>query len=223
MTGILITRPISESLSFAKNIKGYGRYLQPLLRIIPLDLPRPPKAPHALIFTSQHAANIWSSHSFTRSETVFCVGDVTASFCIQAGYKRVFSAKGNARDLLSMISEQPAQFYLFPSGMEVTADFEEMLGRDCCHRIVVYRADPTQELRLTIKRAFEQKNIQYVTLFSKKSAHTLAQILKNAPPFDALCLSQEIAKYTLSLFPHITPHIYESTEQMISFLEKRKS
>lgn len=219
MHGILITRPTEDSLLFARKIKGYKRYIQPLLNVVPVNVEKTYGA-QALIFTSKHAAELWAKQSSDRSLKAYCVGEITAEVCRRAGFKKVKTADGNARALLEMIASEPSQSYLFPSGEDVTVDFEEMLGCDVCRRVIVYKAVPTLQLRASVIKAFERGEIRYVTLFSKKSAMTLKKLLEmdldGYRDFEILTLSEAIA----NMFPGHPFRIFPDQEGMVEFFEK---
>ena len=212
--GILITRPVQDTLRIAKKIRGRQVYLQPLLCIVEkkgFQEHLEPKSHQALIFTSKHAITIWAKYSSHRQAKVFCVGEVTAQACRAQGFQNIIVAENNARSLLSLIAAEPPQGYIFPSGADVTLDFEEMLGQDRCRRVVVYETRGAKKLRPTVLRALDQGNIHQVILFSNKTALTFKNILPKAYDFEILALSTE----TLSLFPQNKGRVIRGEEDLI--------
>lgn len=217
MSGLLLTRPLQDSLALAKKIKGHEIYLQPLLCVQErqdfLNNAYLNKQA-ALIFTSKHAVEIWSKNNPPNNQKVFCVGEVTAQMCRDVGYRKIYAAHNNARSLLELIAKEPPQPYIFPSGADVTIDFEEMLGREICQRVIVYETKQVSMLRPTILRALAKGRINKVALFSNKTALTFRQLLKGNYNFDLFAMNENI----FDIFPGQKRHLIQNEDELIFLL-----
>lgn len=193
------------------------RYLQPLLKMYErpewwMNIPSHQHMKKAgIIFTSRHAVNFWCMREKTRTNPVFCVGAATAQACFEQGFRNLNTGNGDARSLAELIFMHPAMPYIFPSGRDVTLDFEEILGHATCMRISVYETIPTPSLRPSIARAFEKKRIHLIPLFSKNSA-LLMHALTPHYQGEIWALSEKIAE----VFPNNPCRIFHSTETMVA-------
>ncbi|MDX2224085.1 MAG: uroporphyrinogen-III synthase [Rhodospirillaceae bacterium] len=152
----------------------------PLLETRPLAVIVPRAAAFdALIFTSQIAAAFFPADEAWRATPVYAVGDATADAARRAGFSRVISAAGNARDLARVLEQNRFRRALYPSAVDVAA----ALDADFSCRIVRLAT-----YRMELRGSFEPGIIQtlraaariVVPVFSRRSARAAATALTNA-------------------------------------------
>lgn len=214
--GVLLTRPMNETLRLAQNLRlcGYHLYFQPLLTIHTtrvLTQCFENLEGYDFIFTSRHGVHVFAKHSAFRQTSVWCVGDQTAKAARDAGFTQVHRSDGGDGASLKaciLLSDAHRHFIHF-SGSDVTMDFEKELPH--CRRVILYETQPSQQVRPSIMRALDNNSIQHILLFSKKSAKALKSLASICPSIRIHALSQTIA----SVFPDNPHSICVSEDAMV--------
>lgn len=206
---ILVTRPQPAGDEFAEKLRreGFEAFVAPMTEYIETSVTVPDLAQYqALVFTSAQAVNILARHFAERYIPVFCVGDATAQTADAAGFRRVYSAQGDAQALAELIRSRRDQHHLksilHVCGEDTAEDFADALKADgiFVERAPVYKAEFTDRLPDDILRAIEQGAIDTVTFFSARAAANFRHILEQgegitgvAAHLEAVCLSDRVA------------------------------
>lgn len=129
-----------------------------------------------------------------RARPVIAVGDITAARLNEAGFSRVASASGDARDLLAMIRERaPEGEVLHVRGMDQTGDLSADLNASGlrARSEILYAAEPVPSLPETVWAALE--NGAPVLIHSAKGAERYAALAQAYGKEDALSQSRIVA------------------------------
>ncbi|WP_157971012.1 uroporphyrinogen-III synthase [Pseudogemmobacter bohemicus] len=174
---ILNTRPEPQASRFATELGtvfgGRAEVLTaPLMRVefLPLAVPRGDF--QALVLTSEAgalAAQRLLDEGETLPKRAFCVGDRTAEVADQAGLETV-SARGDAGDLVRLITSHQADPLLYLHGEDRAADLQAALaplGRRVVS-LVGYRQQP-QALTVEARAALASGRRLILPLFSPRS------------------------------------------------------
>lgn len=215
--GILLTRPLEDSLCLAQKLKklGYIIYLQPLLTVKEISAPQYIIKDEALIFTSRHGVKFFSKHFTERSNSAWCVGKKTAAIARELGFTHVMEGDGNGETLLKRIKNKSSQqSFIHISGTDVTMDFERELHPHC-KRIVLYATEPVTKFRPTIKRALERSAIGTILLYSKKTAQTLLSLCSS---FDSSIKIIGLSQHIVDVFPRNPSSIYLTEDDILTAL-----
>ena len=238
--GILLTRPLDDSLALVKTIKTLlppsrrfhtTYYIQPLLSVDPLPPPSFEYKGEEIIFTSRHGVRFFIEAygiSPLQKATIWCVGEGTENILRSYGINPIHKSSPNGKDLLRKIhhalpSHPSHPAFLHVRGKDVTVDFERELFPHC-QSLTLYQTHPTPFLRKSILHAFQHQGIHMILLFSKKSAQTLRNLLQNTHStrhshFETIPLLG-LSHTILSVFPQNPSSICVTMEDMIKTIEK---
>lgn len=213
---VLITRPLEESLDFARDLAalGYESRVEPLLEItdIAFTLPRPADAYAGLILTSVQAVRaareiMGAGRVRPLSPSVYAVGSRTAEAARQAGFTRIEACAENGRKLFNHLAlTPPGGPLLYLRGEETAFPLEESL-RDigiACESTAVYEAVPALGFSPETRAALANGEIGAVTLFSARTARVFAELYARELPgvparFKVLCFSESVLEYVRPL------------------------
>ena len=206
---ILVTRPQPAADDFAEKLRneGFEVFVAPMTEYVELNTTIGDLATYqGLVFTSAQAVNILARHFTERYIPVFAVGDSTAQTAEKAGFRRVYSAQGDAGALLALIRSRQEHHglkrLLHPCGEDTSEDFAEQLKADGIYvdRVPVYKAEYVNHLPPAILRALQEGDITTVTLFSARTAGNFAHMLETetelkglSADLEAVCLSDRVA------------------------------
>ena len=205
MQGILITRPEPGASAFAALLQkeGFRVFLAPMLEYVALPAALPALAGfQAVAFTSAEAVRIFAGMTGERSIPVFAVGDATAEEAGFLGFKKVFSAGGDAGGLeklmLSMKKDLDLRRVLHVCGEYLAKNIlpEGIKVR----RVVVYKAVPAEAFSPEVLAALTAGDISTATFFSGRTAAQFTALLQKgnlqtvAAGLDAVALSGRVAK-----------------------------
>ncbi|MBX6327373.1 MAG: uroporphyrinogen-III synthase [Pseudolabrys sp.] len=205
---LVVTRPKAEGARTAATLAALGHevLLAPLLRIEPVaaDLSG---AWDAVIVTSVNAPPAIAGYpgaAALHRLPVFAVGAASAEAARAAGFSRVSTAGGNARDLLHLVQERYAASgarLLYLAGEDRAAD---LAGELAAHGIavdmrIVYRAVAVSFPPRLIA-ALQAEDVEAVMHFSRRTADAYvagaseADILEVALAVQHFCLSARVAE-----------------------------
>jgi uroporphyrinogen-III synthase len=198
---VLLTRPLRESLQLAHilSLCGHEGIVSPVLEIVPVAWGLPAAEIDAVVLTSQNA--VPETHlDILKNIPCFCIGDATATAARAAGLTVASQAGGDRCALVAEIAAaNPAQV-LFLSGHQERADLiaELAAAHITATKRIVYRAVPLPEFSPEASQALQQNAIDWVVLYSPRSARLfcglLAQVpMAGAPEFQLACLSEAVA------------------------------
>lgn len=157
---------------------------------ITLDL----KGVNLIAVTSPFGATCLADATPERHLPVIAVGDVTASRLREAGFARVNSASGDARDLLAMICERaPEGEVLHVRGVDQTGDLSAELNAKGvrARSEILYAAEPVPALSEDVWAALSDG--APVLIHSTKGAERFAALADAAQQLDVLQASAVIA------------------------------
>lgn len=206
---ILITRPQPEADILAKELESVGHtcFVEPLLNIVSTNEKKPDfTACQGLVFTSPNAVRtLTNTTKQGRSLPVWTVGKATFKQAVKAGFLKVTSAEGSVCDLATMINQEcsldPSQPLLHVRGKEVAANTEHLYKINKCpiNSVMIYETHTAANLSHELLEHIKRKKISNVLLFSPKTAHIFATLLKKHTVeayFDtvrAICISDNTA------------------------------
>jgi uroporphyrinogen-III synthase len=178
---ILVTRPEPGASATAATLTAMGHdpVLAPILEIRHFPA-RLPEQIAALILTSAQAIPVLPAT--LHHLPVFCVGDATAGKCRAAGFARVESASGDARDLLRLITARRLPgLHVMAVGERHGLQLERQLreaGISVLRR-KVYAARPLRALPAAVWSALEAAQFHAALFYSAESARGFVRL---SPP-----------------------------------------
>ena len=204
---VLLTRPRTDAGSVTAELErcGFDVLLEPLLEIRYLDgAALAVDGVQALIFTSANGVRAFARRSSIRHLPVFAVGDRTARTAGEAGFLHVESAGGNVESLIELVSKRSrpdAGFLLHVAGSAVAGDLAGGLSTAgfTIDRAVLYDAHTTERFSTRTLGFLREGRIDFVLLFSPRTAQTFASLVRAAGLADAcrqmtvVCLSSAVA------------------------------
>ncbi|WP_417782886.1 uroporphyrinogen-III synthase [Terasakiella pusilla] len=210
---LLITRPKEDAEPLAKILrdKGHEPVLFPLLTIKPEadgagqlknfkdeDI-------QALLVTSANGMRHFARADKRRHFKIMAVGDATGEAAREAGFKEIECATGDVDGLAKLVKDKcdPKKgTLLHVAGSRLAGDLKGMLEKDgfTYARVVLYSADKTTELSLTLKQEIKAGKIDGVLLYSPRTSTAFAELARKGgvqgdlKKMTAYCLSDAVAK-----------------------------
>lgn len=180
---VLVTRPEpggSATAAFLRE-RGYVPVLAPCLTIEPLPATFPSRCDAIVIASAQALPGL--PHAF-HPVPLFAVGDATADRARHAGFQRVHSASGTAKELAALVARTMphAARLLLPCGEGHSLDLARALrlaGLKVSRR-VVYRSAPAPFLAPAAQAALDAEEIDRVMIFSPATARRFASLVTSA-------------------------------------------
>lgn len=217
MIHALVTRPAEDAREIARALESRGIAVvsEPLLTIRPKpDVSVDTDGVQALLFTSANGARAFARISSDRSLPAYAVGDATAEALRGLGFTRVESAGGNADDLERLVRQRldPAKGRLLhPAGTSVAGDLAGRLSGAGFQvdRVALYDAGPADSLGDEARQAIADGRIDWVLVFSPRTAATFASVIDKAGLVPAvrrmtlIALSPAVAKATTLPFAEV--------------------
>lgn len=209
MRRVLVTRPEPGASATAERLTAMGFFpvILPLTEIVPVlpdALPDPDRW-DAVAATSANALRHAppSLLAGLTKKPLFAVGDGTAAFARQAGFRYVRSASGTAADLAGLIEAEarPGARILHLAGADRTAGFEEAL-RDAGFGIDIvetYRAEKVSYSTDFLSRMLGGDPIWSAPVFSARAGELLAELVRRMPSGELFentwffCISEKAA------------------------------
>lgn len=202
---VLITRPEPDAARLAQALRARGHepVLAPLMRIeFASEAPPPETAGAVLLFTSANGARAAKAHGVHSARGAFVVGEATALAARAAGFAVDGVAGGDILSLAELVANRlpKDQLLVHAAGSDVAGDLQGALSAMGYRvlRWVAYEARATEMLPAAAA-AFLGGEPGAVLLYSPRSAHLLAQLVRDAGlegqagRHRALCLSQAVA------------------------------
>lgn len=208
----LITRSLPEASQLVDTLErlGYECLIEPMFT---LKLQRENLAPlahaaqkqvQALIFTSRNAVLAVKQLPELFAIPALCVGDTTAAFAKEMGFRQVTSASGNIHDLEQLICRDcsPKQGrLLYLTGTHIAGYLQNDLAAEGFHieRHVLYDTQPIPALSLKTQEALRKGQVALALFYSPRTAsifeqRALEQGLKaHISTISLFCLSRSIA------------------------------
>jgi len=213
MTRALITRPVEDAQPLAAALTAHGiePVIEPLLTIVALPTALPSlDGVRALLFTSANGVRAFGAKSAQRELAVFAVGPATAEAARAVGFGAIETAEGDADALARLVVERlkPDEGRLIHvAGSTLKGDLAGQLAAQgyTIERVALYDAVPADALSPRVADDLAAGRIDWVLLFSPRTAAIFARLVRNAGRADALksctalCLSPPVAEAVSSL------------------------
>jgi uroporphyrinogen-III synthase len=213
MSRALVTRPAADAAPLAAALRARG--IEPVIAPLLTITPRPEALPRlddvrALLFTSANGVRVFAAASARRDLPVFAVGSATAAAARTAGFAAVESADGDVEALATLVAarRQPSDGKLMHvAGTTLAGDLAGRLGALGFEvaTAALYDAQPAERLEPAVADDLAAGRIDWVLLFSPRTAATFARLVRDAGRADALkrctalCLSAPVAETVASL------------------------
>ena len=203
---ILVTRPKTQAGLFADDLagRGYEAFVEPMSIIEPLDFHVPDLGYYqGLIFTSANALEIYAQAHKDRSLPVYVVGRQTQEMAYEHGFKKVYSARGNAANLADYIKGHVPDMkcpLLHVRSTHVAYPLKEALQNTGYNvgQLIVYDAPMVEAFSDEGCAFLENGRVQAVTFFSRRTAENFLKLIEGAgltevlAGIKALCLSKSV-------------------------------
>ena len=211
MPRVLIIRQREDAIPLANSLreKGIIPYVCPLFKPRFLSLPSI-QNPQGLIITSKNALRSLRGRTDFHTLPLYTVGDKTAELAKSLGFLNIFSAAGDSKDLLTLITQKASPLkgpLLYLSGAIVKGNITENLstaGFDI-KRHIVYRLESRKAFPSSLKKALVQGEISHILFFSPHTTTLFLNLLKKekleaaTEKMTSLCLSQDVVKKALDI------------------------
>jgi uroporphyrinogen-III synthase len=188
---LLVTRPQPDCKQTADFLRAAGHVADELpLLVMQTQLPErfDLKEVTAIAFTSGRGVAVIAEHrqfSDLKQLPVFTVGSATAKVCEEVGFQSIKFADDGVASLGQVILDSREGFesgcVLYPAAQDRAGDLEGILkaGNVRCRPVIIYRMDRLGVLPDEITRVLGAKAYDGVLIFSKRTAETLVQLIKN--------------------------------------------
>ncbi len=194
---ILVTRPEPGASATAARLQacGHEAILLPCLGIRPAT-PHLPENPQVLIVTSGQAVSALPAR--LQHVPVFCVGDATAAKLRAAGFTRVESARGDADDLFTLITQRhiPGLHVLAVGERHGQALLQRLRGYGITAvRRKVYTVTPIRRLPAEVREMLAAGKLAAALFYSAETARAFVRL--NPPgtaSMAAYALSETVAQ-----------------------------
>ena len=184
MIRALVTRPLPDAGRTADALaaRGVTALVEPMLRIEFLPPPAPDLGDvQALLFTSANGVRAFAAASPERGLPAFAAGDATAREARAAGFLRIESAAGGARELAGLAAARcapPAGPLLHASGEAVAGNLAGSLAKAgfVVRREVLYRALAVEAFSPALVRELAAARLPLALFFSPRTAAVFARL-----------------------------------------------
>lgn len=189
---LLITRPVSQASRSAMFFyaEGYDARIVPVLSIEYLAQPIEIEAQlrkvryDGLIITSQHALfGLEHLHELHRLP-MYVPGEATARLARQAGFQKIATGKGTARELADEIHGHQHMLYL--SGHDIAFDMVAALRKQgiAVDEMKTYRAAPNEKGVEALQALTQLQQVDVVLFYSTRSARLFEAMIRQAKVTD---------------------------------------
>ena len=204
----LITRPREDVAAVAAAVmrRGVMPVISPVMTVEQLDveIDRDIERCQALLFTSGNGVRAFCRLSERRDKHAYVVGSATAALARDSGFALITSADGNSSDLARMVAGNLSAYdgpLFHAAGTAVAGDLSRQLdeaGFETVRR-TLYAANPVDRLPHEAEIALREDRLDYVLLFSPRTAKVFGRLVEAARLAPALgriaavCLSGTVA------------------------------
>lgn len=189
---LLITRPVSQASRSAMfyYAEGYDARIVPVLSIEyvveakEIETQWRKHRYDGLIITSQHALFGLEHLKELHPVPVYVPGGATATLAKSAGFQRVITGGGTARDLVAEIKEHARMLYL--SGHDIAFNMVEALQKKniIVDEMKVYRAEPNDRGVEALQSLTHVQQVDIVLFYSTRSARLFEAMIRQAKVSD---------------------------------------
>ena len=204
----LITRPREDGAAVAAAVmrRGVMPVISPVMTVEQLDIEidRDVDRCQAVLFTSGNGVRAFCRLSDRRDKHAYAVGSATAALARDSGFALVTSADGNSSDLARMVAASLSAYdgpLFHAAGTTVAGDLSRQLdeaGFETVRR-TLYAARPVDRLPPEAETALREDRLDYVLLFSPRTAKVFGGLVEAAGlalalgRVAAVCLSEAVA------------------------------
>ena len=206
---LLITRPLQESLVFSRRVHNLNHSISticaPLFEIEIIVVEKDLSEVTKLIVTSSNAIKSLKQSQILFNGQVFCVGKSTSLFAQKVGFCSISSSRDSS-DLITLIQKSMSneiEKLVYFRGEEVVADLVGSLRKQHFNidEVICYRKLP-KKMPQNIIDAINSNSIVGATFFSKTTVNLFLNNMPEIPDgFMAFCISEEVARTVLSVYP----------------------
>ena len=169
-------------LAMALEARGVGALIEPMMEIQYCDAAPDLAGVQAVLFTSANGVRALAHATAERGVRVLSVGDATAACARREGFADVASAGGDAADLVRLAAariEPRNGRLLHIAGSAAAGDLAGALRAHGFEvdRSVLYQARPVPALSAPATRALSAGEIDFVLLFSPRTAAIFARLV----------------------------------------------
>lgn len=207
---LLITRPEPDAKNSAMRFEkaGFNVVAEPILKIEPLiqanESAIDKESYEALLITSRNAIRI-ATPIIAKDTPILCVGSKTMAVIREFGFENVTHIEGNSDDLANFISKnysKKIKKMLWLCGKHHNSAFLSQLETNGykIEQKIVYQANATDHLSAKLVQRMQNRAIDGVLFYSKRSAQMFLDFVKEAHILDTLnsiyafSLSSDIAQ-----------------------------
>ncbi len=221
---VLITRPREDAEETACLLEERGVKVatESLLAIVPMAAPQVSiEGVQALLFSSANGVRAMSALIPERDIPAYTVGDASARAARLAGYKYVYSAKGDVNSLADLVKQELSPEdgkLLHPAANVVAGDLKGMLAEAgfSVDKVQMYESRPAIALTDSLIDAFRTASIDAAFFFSPRTAKTFVELAQKAgvdvSAVTAYGLSQAVANELAVMTWHAV-RVAEAPEQ----------
>lgn len=229
---VLITRPIDDATSLAKQLEemGFDVLIEPMLSIESVLFDRQNFSDlDGFIFSSKNAIKNLPDDFTTFEKQVYTVGRSTAEEAVQAGFQCVQCIGKDVEDLIEALKEKSGSYVYF-QGENITVSISERMSdipNISIQNIVNYRAVLTPDFSSNILKKIRNNEVGYALFYSRRTAENFVRLMQKndctqaAESIQVLCLADSMLK-SLSVLPWKQIHVsdYPDQEHMLALLKE---
>jgi len=170
----------------------------PLLHVTPAPkAPNPPQHDDVLLFTSSNAVKIFGSFTAQRHWPVYTVGDATAEYAREIGFRNVISAGKDVSALCELIVQNKSlksERLYYASGKDIRGDLETDLRAEGfrIERSVVYATSANPQASVTLQSEIDKRASMSVLLYSPKGAQVFRSMKLDFTKLETVSISATI-------------------------------
>jgi len=184
---ILLTRPLEDSQELILRFQELGHNIShlPLIKIEKKNYENLNFSEYkGIIFTSSNSIKYLDVKLIDKKIHCFCVGNKTEQNARSKGFLNVYSANGGANNLKELILQNYNSSngkLLYASGEHISVNLDKELISEGykVKRIVNYEAHPIEKINDDFIEKLKHKMPQIVFIYSKNSAISFLNIIKN--------------------------------------------
>ena len=195
---LIVTRPEPAASTTAEKLRAMGHdvLISPMLEIVDTGSEIPEGNFYCIIITSSNALNMLAQRgidNFRQNIPLYVVGDKTAELARKLGFLDVYSASGNANDLIKLLANQvdlstsANRSALYICGADSTAGFIKSLQKTGLNLItwINYKAILVDQLTNETANLLRRGAPVGILLYSARTARQLSKLVMKITPDQA--------------------------------------
>lgn len=205
----LVTRPLNESVNFAKNLEelGFSTIIQPLIEINVINAQINHDKDNIYLLTSVNT--LPSIKNLKKDANIFFIGDLILEHLEKAGFNNITKLAYKASELVEKIKER--NFYnkkfIYLSGNDISVDIDKELRKAGyeAERIIVYEALQIENIDDEVLNLIKNRKINNIAFFSSRTIDAFMKLVgkysleKCLSDTNLFSLSNNISNIALSM------------------------